>query len=75
MTGPNAAYYEAICALTNAQNQLSLQITHETTVAREFVQSDNALNLDSAFGSIADMAHHAASSPRSRMTQSGHELL
>ena len=45
MNGPNAAYDEAIRALANALDQLSLQITHETTLAREFVQSDNALNL------------------------------
>jgi hypothetical protein len=34
MNRPNAAYDEAIRALTNALDQLSLQITHETNFAR-----------------------------------------
>ena len=41
INGPNAAYDEAIRALTNALDHLSLQIAHETGVAREFAGSGN----------------------------------
>jgi len=45
MNGPNAAYDEAIRALTNAQNQHSQQIAHGPRSPANSSKSGNALNL------------------------------